>query len=339
MKTYKYHVNGIHCKSCIHLIEDKLNNLSEVSQVKASLNNSSVSFVGNFGDKSQDEIISYLNEILKTHGYTLSIDKCKEDINWNQFYWATPFAILFIVLFVSLQKLGIVNLINASDVSYSTAFIVGIVASLSTCMAVVGGLVLSVSASFAKENDKVRPQILFHVGRLISFFILGGAIGALGAVFQFGSTGTFILNLIIAIILLILGINLLDVFHWTKRIQPTIPSFIGKHVHGIKNINHTLTPFLLGIATFFLPCGFTQSMQIYTLTTGDFLTGALMMFVFALGTLPVLLILSFGSLGIHKKAQSGVFFKTSGLVVIFFGVYNLFNALVSIGIIPPVFNF
>ncbi len=213
-------------------------------------------------------------------------------------------------------------------------------------MAVVGGLVLSMSANFAKEGNpstsfgasKVRPQILFHLGRLVSFFILGGLIGALGSAFQLGATGTFILSLLVALVLLILGINLLDVFPWAKKLQPTMPKFIGKRVIGLKNVNHTVTPLLVGVATFFLPCGFTQSMQIYSLTTGSFLTGALIMFSFALGTLPVLSLLSFTSLGISGKAQSGVFFKAAGLIVIFFGLFNLINSLVGYGLIPPLFN-
>ena len=139
--------------------------------------------------------------------------------------------------------------------------------------------------------------------------------------------------------MLILGINLLDVFPWAKKLQPTMPKFIGKKMHGLKNINHTLTPLLVGIATFFLPCGFTQSMQIYTLTTGSFLTGSLLMFSFALGTLPVLALISFSSVGIHNKMQSGIFFKTAGLIVLFFAIFNIVNSLVVIGWIPPVFNF
>lgn len=63
------------------------------------------------------------------------------------------------------------------------------------------------------------------------------------------------------------------------------------------------------------------------------------MFVYALGTLPVLALLSFSSLGIHKKAQSGIFFKTAGLIVMFFALFNLINTLVGAGIITPVFNF
>jgi sulfite exporter TauE/SafE len=80
-------------------------------------------------------------------------------------------------------------------------------------------------------------------------------------------------------------------------------------------------------------------MQIYTLTTSNFLKGGLTMLAFALGTLPVLALLSFSSLGVQKRAQSGIFFKTAGLIVIFFAIFNLINTLVGAGIIDPVFNF
>lgn len=339
MKTYTFHVNGMHCKSCEVLTERELKELPEVRSAKASLKNLSVEVEGDFGDKTPEHVARDLSEVLKPHGYSLSLEKEKHHAKWGDFVYALPIAAVFIGLFILLQKLGIVNLVDASEVTYGTAFLIGLIASVSTCMAVVGGLVLSMSANFAKEGDKVRPQMLFHIGRLISFFILGGVIGAIGTAFELGLTGIFVLSFIVAIILLILGLNLLDVFPWMKRLQPTLPSFLGSRVHGLKNVNHTLTPFLVGVATFFLPCGFTQSMQIFTLTTGGFFSGAMTMFAFALGTLPVLAILSFSSMAIHKKASSSIFFKTAGLVVLFFGLFNLINSLAILGVIPPVFNF
>ncbi|MDP3764413.1 MAG: sulfite exporter TauE/SafE family protein [bacterium] len=339
MKTYIFHVNGMHCNACVALTESELANMTEVSKAKSSLTNHTIEVTGDFGDKEPEHIARDLNEVLKPHGYILSLEKQKHSVKWKDFLMAGPIALGFILLFIFLQKIGLVNLVNSSEVGLGTAFIIGLIASVSTCMAVVGGLVLSMSANFAKEGDKIRPQVLFHIGRLVSFFILGGAIGLLGSAFQLGSTVTFVLSFIVALVLLVLGINLLDVFPWAKKLQPTIPNFIGKRVHGLKSVNHTLTPLLVGVATFFLPCGFTQSMQIYTLTTGNFLAGSLIMGVFALGTLPVLLLLSFSSLGIHKKAQSGIFFKAAGLVVIFFGIFNLINSLVAVGLLNPVFNF
>ena len=180
---------------------------------------------------------------------------------------------------------------------------------------------------------------MFHIGRIVSFFILGGVIGAIGSAFTLSTTATFVLGLLIAIVMLILGINLLDTFHWAKKLQPSMPKFIAKYAHGLSKFNHSLTPLIVGIATFFLPCGFTQSMQLYTLTTGSFLNGGLTMLAFALGTFPVLALISFSSYSIKNNSKSGIFFKTAGLVVILFALFNLINSLVVIGLLPPVFNF
>jgi sulfite exporter TauE/SafE/copper chaperone CopZ len=339
MKTYTFHIHGMHCNSCVLLTESKIGGLPNIEKVKSSLKHHSVEIVGDFGDKTDIQIAEELTSVVKPHGYTIALEKNIQKINWSDFKIAIPIAIGFAVLFVFLQKLGIVNLVGGGKVTYGTAFFVGIIASLSTCMAVVGGLLLSMSATFAKEGDKIRPQVMFHGGRLVTFFILGGVIGTIGSAFTLNITATFVLGIIIALVMLILGINLLDVFPWAKKLQPSMPKFIGKRAHSISNLNHTLTPLLVGIATFFLPCGFTQSMQLYTLTTGSFLNGALTMFSFALGTLPVLALISFSSFSITNSNKSGIFFKSAGLIVILFAIFNIINALVIIGVISPVFNF
>ena len=246
---------------------------------------------------------------------------------------------LFVFVFILLQKIGIINLINTSRVSYGTAFVVGIVASLSTCMAVVGGLLLSMSATFAKDGSKLKPQLMFHAGRIVSFFVLGGVIGSLGSMFTISTLGTALLGITVAIVMFLLGLNLLDVFHETKNLIPSMPKSLSKRALGVSKFNHTFTPAFVGIVTFFLPCGFTQSMQIFTLTTGSFLKGGLTMLFFALGTLPVLALISFSSFSIVGSPKAGIFFKSAGFIVIIFAVFNIINSLVVVGIIPPVFNF
>jgi sulfite exporter TauE/SafE/copper chaperone CopZ len=339
MQKYKFHVHGMHCNACSLMIESELVELPNITQVKVSLKNNSLEVTGDFGNKSLEEIAKELTIPLKSHGYNISVDKQIKKNNWKDFKVAIPIALGFAAVFIFLQKIGLVNMVGGGNVTYGTAFVIGIIASLSTCMAVVGGLLLSMSATFAKEGDRVKPQLMFHGGRIASFFIFGGIIGAIGSAFTLNTTGTFLLSLIIGIVMLILGINLLDVFHWTKRLQPSMPKFLSKHALGVSKLNHSLTPILVGIVTFFLPCGFTQSMQLYALSTGSFITGAFTMLAFALGTLPVLSLISFSSFSIQNNSKAGVFFKTAGLVVIMFALFNLINSLVVIGIIPPIFNF
>jgi uncharacterized protein len=289
--------------------------------------------------QNKAEIANELSKVLEQHGYKLSTEKEIKKAKWSDFKIALPVALGFALLFILLQKIGIVNLVGGGAVTYGTALLIGVIASLSTCMAVVGGLLLSMSATFSKEGDRVRPQVLFHVGRIISFFIFGGIIGAVGSAFTLSTSLTFLLGIAIAVVMLILGINLLDVFPWAKKLQPSMPKFISRHARGVSKFNHTFTPFLVGVATFFLPCGFTQSMQLYTLTTGSFINGGVTMLVYALGTFPILALISFSSFSISENSRSGVFFKSAGLIVILFALFNIINSLAVIGIIPPVFNF
>ncbi|MFA6355337.1 MAG: sulfite exporter TauE/SafE family protein [Candidatus Paceibacterota bacterium] len=337
-QKYKFHVNGMHCQSCVLLTETELKELPNITQVKSSLKNNSVEIEGDFGNKNDRDVAEELTILLKPHGYTLSLEKQEKIRNWADFKIAIPIALLFITLFILLQKIGLVNLINTSKITYGTSFIVGIIASLSTCMAVVGGLVLSMSATFAKEGDKTNPQVLFHVGRLVSFFVLGGVIGALGSIFTLSTSASFGLGIFIGIVMLIMGINLLDIWGSTKKLQLSMPKFISKRAFNISRLNHSITPLLVGVATFFLPCGFTQSMQIYTLSTGNFMNGALTMSAFALGTLPVLALVSFSSFSIKDNKNAGIFFKSAGLIVILFAIMNIINSLVVIGLIKPFLN-
>ena len=336
IQTYTFHINGMHCKACVLLSESELAEHPKVVSAKSSLRTQSVEIRGDFGDKPLHEIAAELSASLSEH--SLSTTAAKSRIDWDEFGIAVPIAIICAALFVLLQGMGVVNLVSGDNVTYGMAFLVGVVASLSTCMAIVGGLVLSISATFARSGDRVKPQALFHAGRIASFLVLGGVIGLLGSAFRLNSTGTFLLSLGVAAFMLVLGINLLGVFRWSNSLQPSMPRFVSKRALGTANLTHAFTPALIGGATFFLPCGFTQAMQLYAVSTGSPLSGALTMFFFALGTLPALALLSFTSLAVRTRTKQGVFFKTVGLLVILFAAFNVANSLAAIGVIQPVFN-
>lgn len=333
MEKHILHVSGMHCAACCMLVETELRGLSGVTAAKASLGHRHIELTGDFGGRAVTDLIQDFTPALQKLGYSLSVERPQRLKTGREFLIAVPAAGAFLALFALLQKTSLVDLADTSTISYPTAFLIGLVASVSTCMAMVGGLTLSVTAHFAKEGDKTRPQFLFHAGRLASFFLLGGVIGVLGSTFEPGPAGMAIMNIIVGLIMLVLGINLLDVLAFMKRFQPTLPMLLSRHMLEIRRVNHTLTPALLGAVTFFLPCGFTQSMQFGALSTGHFMTGALTMLAFAFGTLPVLAALSFASTGIHSRKASGVFFKMAGLVVIAFALFNLKNAVTVIGML------
>lgn len=335
--TNIFHVNGMHCKACTVLVEETFNELPHIENAKVSLANQQITVTGEFSG-SPEEIAEELTKLIHKHGYTLSVEKMTPIAGWGDFVYALPIALVLIAAFLFLQKAGLTSFITGSSVSYETAFIIGLIASVSSCLAIVGGLVLSLSASSAREGGTWRTGMLFHIGRLGGFFVLGGLVGIIGSSLHLGLTANIWLGAIVALVMLILGVNLLDVFHFTKRLQFTLPASFSRKVVSGSRKDHYLAPVLVGIGTFFLPCGFTQSMQLYALSTGSFVEGALTMSVFALGTLPMLALLSFGSLNIAHKPWKGIFFKTAGIIVIALALFNLANTLATAGIIQPLFN-
>lgn len=341
-RIYKFSVQGMHCKACEYYLETQIKARREVTSVIASIKDNSILVKGNFDQEvTAATLASDLTKAVWDRGYRITTTAPEvRPKRWRDLILAAPIAIIFIGIFIALQKFGIVNLVSSSEVTYVTAFIVGVVASLSTCMAVVGGLLLSISATYAKQQRAAKQHIIFHFGRLASFFLLGGFIGALGSAFHLNGTMNFILGASVAIVMLVLGLNLLEVFDWARKLQPAIPRFVWSKAGDVTRVDKgSVTPLLLGLVTFFLPCGFTQSMQIYTLTTGSFTQGALTMLSFALGTLPVLALISFSFFRLQNKPKSGIMFKAAGIVVIAFALFNLINSLVVAGVLPPVFNF
>src|SRR3989338_10417478 len=113
---------------------------------------------------------------------------------------------------------------------------------------------------------------------------------------------------------------------WLPKFMPRLPKSLGHKVMNLEKKEHRLTPALLGAGTFFLPCGFTQALQLYVLSTGSAAAGALTMLVFSLGTLPSLL--SVGAVSSYVRGTSKrLFMQFAGVAVIVLGVFNLISGV------------
>ncbi len=331
-KEHTFYIQGMHCASCVIYLEETLVGNVGVDSVKVDFKQCAMTISGEFTD-DQEMLAKKLTKIISGNGYTLSLERVSADNKYREFLIATPIAVIVIICFFLLEQIGFVNIISSESFSYTTAVMIGLIASVSTCLAVVGGLVLSLSANSAKNNSNSKEQIMFHVGRLAGFFVLGGVIGSLGRFFELGILGSAILGIIVAIVMLILGLNLLDIFQSLKHLQPKFPSIFARHSVRVRASSHVSAPLLIGIGTFFLPCGFTQSMQVYTLTTGSFISGGLIMLAFALGTLPMLALISFGAFEIGNRSWKGTFFKAVGIVIVALALFNVWNSLIALNII------
>ena len=338
LKIYTFHVKGTHCASCKILIEDILKEQEAVKNVQVNLKKETVQ-IETDSEQSPEELAEFLSIKIKPNGYKLSVEKeitekKSDDVIWQ----AIPIGLVFITLFFLLQKSDLLNLGIGGQTTPVTSFIIGLIASVSSCLAIVGGLVLSLSAKISEDNvSDTKTFLLFHTGRLVSFAILGGVLGVVGNAVGINFTFTAILGIVASVIMLLLGLNLVGVFAKNKI---TLNSGIFQKITSVfRKIAHkTVTPLLIGFGTFFLPCGFTQSMQVAAVASGSFMSGFLIIFAFALGTLPMLSLLSFGSASFAHGKHAPLFFKSAGIVVIGLGVFALLAGLAGLGIINPLFN-
>jgi sulfite exporter TauE/SafE len=221
----------------------------------------------------------------------------------------------------------------SDDMSYALVFVIGLVASISTCIAVTGGLLVAVAAKYNETTtgltsaQRLKPHLYFNAGRIISYTLLGGAIGALGSALTLSPKINGLLTIIASAVMILLGLQMLKLLPSITRFMPAMPKAFSHRIHDFAERQTKGGAFILGAATFFLPCGFTQALQLYVLAQGGFATGALTMLAFAIGTLPALLSLSAVS-SFATGAFQRRFLTFAGAAVIVLGLLNIQYGLV-----------
>ncbi len=332
MPNKKISISGMHCASCEILIGKELKKISEINNVQISHKTGIANISYNNTPPSEESI----QEAVKNAGYTLGDNKAlpwisKDKKDYENFFKA---AAIFAILYLIVRMLGLGELsIDTESKSVSVALLVGLVAGISTCMALIGGLVLALAARHSEAHpeatrlQKFRPHLFFNLGRIVGYAFFGGLVGLLGTSIKPSTTILGVITVIIGIVMIFLGLKLIEIFPRLKNKSLTLPSSIGRLFgldKNIKEYNHFAAS-MTGALTFFVPCGFTQAMQIYALSSGSFTRGALIMGLFALGTAPGLLGIA-GLSSIFKGQKARIFFMIAGIAVILFGFLNLSNA-------------
>jgi sulfite exporter TauE/SafE len=220
---------------------------------------------------------------------------------------------------------------------YGIVFVIGLIASVSSCAAATGGLLIGMTTASNEQRvtsssfNKMQPSLLFNLGRILSYTFFGAVIGALGTLFTLSPQLNGTITLVAATVMLLLGMQLLKLFPWARRFQPRMPKFLAHKVYDASGKPSQLAFFCVGAGTFFLPCGFTQALQLYVLSRGNILIGALTMLVFSLGTFPALLSFSVVSNLSTGRLQHYVV-KVSGVLVLLIGLMNFSSGLAIAGI-------
>jgi sulfite exporter TauE/SafE/copper chaperone CopZ len=326
-------IKGMHCRSCVLLVEDALSEVAGVTKVRVSYRRRAAVI-----ESSKPLGLGKIKRALASAGYEMGTDESRTWLSKDPAeYRDLGAAVLIIaILFILARALGLSRITSSfgEPSGLLIALLVGLTAGVSSCMALVGGLVLGVSARHAEKHpeatplQKFRPHLFFNIGRIASYFLAGGLIGLFGKTFQLSGTVLGTMTIAVGAFMLLLGLRLTEISPRVSAMSLTLPSIGGRRVGKAgrsSEYSHT-DSLLLGALTIFLPCGFTQAMQLYALASGSFWTGSAILGLFALGTTPGLLGVG-GLTALLKGAPARKFFKFAGVLVVLLAFVNISNGL------------
>lgn len=270
-------IDGMHCSHCESVIK---NNLLSINNIKDVSFYNYIACITYSGYLSKKRIIKTINDsgyITSNEYISNNINELKDNIKLYEFILIS---LCIVILFFILYKIFGYNIFNVipeidSSVSYSMLFVIGLLTSIH-CISMCGAI--NLMSAVGGKNSIKRP-LLYNVGRVLSYTIIGGVVGLLGGVIYFNDTISGIIILISAIIMFLMALNMLGILK--------IKSVHFKYKLRNKN------PFIIGLCNGLMPCGPLQAMQVYALSTGSFVSGAFSMFMFGIGTVPLMFFTGF----------------------------------------------
>jgi sulfite exporter TauE/SafE/copper chaperone CopZ len=334
MPTYKkttLYIDGMHCSSCDILVSDQFGKVKNVKNVCANYKNRTAEI-----DYEGDLNIAELNKSIGTFGYHIGKKPLAQESYSKKLFEAGAIAVILGIAYFFAKELGILpEFSGTGKLSLSTVFLLGIIASTSTCMATSGALFMATIGKMNEEKGRgtqsFLPALNFNLGRVLSYAAFGFIVGYIGQTFTSSLQLGLVLNVIVAVLMIGIALDMLKLVPistlgtaaFTKGIFTWFEKKLVKHPRQ--------TAFFLGAITYLLPCGFTQTVQAYALGTADPIKSATIMFVFVLGTIPVLLLIGYmGSFTTSRYYPA--FNKVIAVMIFLVGVGYVANTLSLYGV-------
>jgi sulfite exporter TauE/SafE/copper chaperone CopZ len=295
VKSTSFRIGGMTCVNCRDRIERRLQSTVGVEDASVDFNTGTAAVTYNASVITFGEIRAVIEQM----DYRVMDGTARTPVPE-----IAGTLIIILSLYVLLRGLGIGALSSAfplaeAGMGYGMLFVIGLVTSVH-CVAMCGGINLSqcirsgpaggggggeVTAA-EKGRMALLPSIFYNAGRVISYTTVGIIVGALGSVITLSGRFQGAIQLAAGTFMVIMGINMLGLFPALRRFTPRLPKiFAGKideQRAGSRN------PLFIGLLNGLMPCGPLQAMQLYALSTGSPIAGGFSMFLFSLGTVPLM---------------------------------------------------
>ncbi len=263
-----------------------------------------------------------LSDLIRWAAYVAGYRVKKEEVSWDDNPWKFKpvievlgiSAVILLLSWISRKLIGynIMNVLPDTDsvLTKGSLILVGLLTSVH-CLGMCGGISLSVATDW-------KSTILYNMSRVMSYTFIGWVIGMLGGLIQINQTVVGMITVIAAIVMLLIGLSMSGVISFSVRSLCRMERLAGR--------NAALVGFLNG----FMPCASLQAVQLYSLTMGSAGNGALAMFLFGIGTLPVML-----GVGLIKSIAGDkkiMIQKIAGVIIVFLAISMMSRGFVRMGI-------
>lgn len=324
MRQITLNVSGMQCGGCETIIETALTPLAGIKEVNADYPSGTVKV--RFDDKkiSLDEI----KQRIETAGYSVVDIQPQKKSRWLRLAQGLLAVLILAVIMIGARKLSHHFSLPELDSHLSDGMIllVGLITGLH-CIGMCGGFVISYTAKTVEQHRPLwLSHFLYGFGKTLSYAMFGALFGLLGSLVSITPFIQGITNITAGGFLILFGLNMLGLFAILKHVRFKQPKSIA---HFVVNRNkQSRSPFFIGFFSgFLLGCGPLQAMYVMAAGSNDPVTGAKILTLFGLGTLPALL--SFGYLTrLFSATTTKRFFQLSGVILIFVGGMMLNKGLI-----------
>lgn len=219
-----------------------------------------------------------------------------------------------------------INLLTIATIAF--------VGSFGHCIGMCGGIVLAYSTikiePASSKVSKTVAHLLYNIGRVLTYTVLGAIFGALGKVATLSNTATAALFIIAGVAMILAGLSLMGKIKFLTLIEHSISSsnFYKKSFQAILHSKSNKSFFILGMLNGLLPCGFVYFFAITAASTASPFYGALVMFIFGISTIPAMFSLGFLSSLASATSFRNMMMSLSAVAVILYGAVTIYKGYV-----------
>lgn len=186
-----------------------------------------------------------------------------------------------------------------------SAFLIGLFGSFH-CIGMCGPIALALPVQKNNRLNLIVGRILYNIGRAITYAAIGLLFGLVGQSLSLAGLqqSVSIIAGVLILLMVLLPSKVSQKLYLLKSAYG-FTNFLKRKFGTLLKKKSVTSTFLIGLLNGFLPCGLVYIAVAGAIASGSYFDGAVYMFVFGIGTLPIMLAVSlagnFISLNVRKR--------------------------------------